>query len=385
MELRNKRLMDFIDLKEQYKSINKEINASISRVLDHGKYIMGPEVEALEEALKKYTNSEYCISCSSGTDALLMSLLALDVKSGDIILTTPFTFIATAEVIALTGATPVFIDIDPKTFNIDHNLIEDKIQEILSTSNLNIKGIIPVNIFGLPCDYNQIHQICEKYNIPIIEDAAQSFGAKYYDKISCNLSVISCTSFFPAKPLGCYGDGGAIFTNNQDLYERLFSIRVHGKGKNKYDNVNIGINGRLDTIQAAILIEKLKIFSSEIVLRQKVANRYRELLQDHFILQHIPDHYMSTWAQFSILADDGNSRDIFIKQLKDNNIPSAIYYPKPLHLQPAFKNLNLKYSTLLHISEDISGRIFSIPMHPYLSNIDIDKITNILIEAKNEL
>ena len=280
--------MEFIDLKYQHQLIADNIDLSIKKVLQHGKYIMGPEVIELESMLSDYAGSKYCVTCSSGTDSLLMSLLALNVKPGDAILTTPFTFVATAEVISLIGATPVFIDINPKTFNIDASLIEEKINDIKNNSDLNVKAIIPVNIFGLPADYEQISKICGKYKIEIIEDAAQSFGADYHHKKSCNLSDLSCTSFFPAKPLGCYGDGGAVFTSNSDLYDKLVSIRIHGKGRNKYDNVNIGINGRLDTIQAAILIEKLKIFDNELDLRQKVAKQYQDLLKKHFIVQYIP-------------------------------------------------------------------------------------------------
>ena len=377
--------MEFIDLKKQYLKIDNKINIAIDKVLNHGKYIMGPEVKTLENNLKKYIESKYCISCSSGTDALLMSLLALDIKSGDAVITTPFTFIATAEVISLLGATPVFVDIDPNTFNLNPELIEDKITEINSKTNLNVKAVIAVNIFGLPADYNAISKVCNKYNLEIIEDAAQSFGGEYKGVKSCNLSSLSCTSFFPAKPLGCYGDGGAIFTSDEQLYDKLYSIRIHGKGKHKYDNINIGINGRLDTIQAAILIEKLEIFSEEVKLRQIVAERYQSLLKKNFVLQSIPENYKSVWAQFSLLAKNSESRSKIMKHLNDNGIPTAIYYPKPLHMQPAFKYINTDIDNNLNISEDISSRIFSIPMHPYLSEDDSNKISRLLIDAQSIL
>ena len=378
--------MDFINLKKQYLEIKDEVDSSITAVLSHGKYIMGPEVELLENELKKYVDSKYSISCSSGTDALLMALLAIDVKPGDAIITTPFTFIATAEVVSLLGATPVFVDIDSKTFNIDPDLIELKINEIHSKTNLNIKAIIPVNIFGLPCDYDKIKSLSKKYSIEIIEDAAQSFGAQYNSQKSCSLSNLSCTSFFPAKPLGCYGDGGAIFTNDPDLNEKLCSIRVHGKGNHKYDNINIGINGRLDTIQAAVLIEKLKIFNDEIEQRQAVAKKYNDYLKDYFDLQYIPKDYKSAWAQFCLLAEDSLSREKIINYLSDKNIPTAIYYPKPLHMQEAFsKLLNVDLDNSFNITEDISSRIFSIPMHPYLSDDEIGQICTALIKVKNEL
>ena len=377
--------MDFINLKEQYSRINLEINSSIKAVLNHGNYIMGPEVGTLENQLAEYVGVKYCISCSSGTDALLMSLLSLDIKPGDAIITTTFTFIATAEVIALIGATPIFVDIDSKTFNINPDLIKKKIQEVNAKTNLNIKAIIPVNIFGLPSDYNKISSICDEYNIKIIEDAAQSFGSTYYGNKSCSLSNLSCTSFFPAKPLGCYGDGGAVFTNNDDLYEKLCSIRVHGKGKHKYDNINIGINGRLDTIQAAILIEKLKIFDNEIDRRQLIAKKYQNYLKEHFVLQNIPQGYTSSWAQFSILVESKAARNQIMEKLDKDNIPTAIYYSKPLHMQLAFKDLQLNIINDLKVSEEISNRIFSIPMHPYLSENEINKICNALVEAKHEL
>jgi len=376
--------MEFIDLKIQFSKIEDKITKSINEVLHHGKYIMGPEVEKLENQLSDYVNSKYCVSCSSGTDALLMSLLAINLKPGDAVITTPFTFIATAEVISLLGATPVFVDIDPKTFNINPELIEDTIVDINNNSNINIKAIIPVNIFGLPADYNKILKIVDKYNIHIIEDAAQSFGAKYYDKKSGNLSNLSCTSFFPAKPLGCYGDGGAIFTSDDNIYNKLISLRIHGKGNNKYDNVNIGINGRLDTIQAAILIEKLKIFKEEVLLRQQVADKYSLLLKKYFNTQCIPDNYESAWAQFCLLADTKDERNFILQYLKKYNIPTAIYYPKPLHLQPVFGKNNYNNNSLIE-SEKISNKIFSIPMHPYLSDDNINQISDILIKAKHEL
>ena len=373
--------MDFINLKKQYKKVENKINNSIKEVLNHGQYIMGPEIEKVEYELSDYVESKYCVSCSSGTDALLMSLMAIGVGPGDAVITTPFTFVATAEVIVLLGATPLFVDIDPDTFNINPDLIEDKILESKTKLNLNIKAIIAVNIFGLPADYDKISNIAHKYNISVIEDAAQSFGGQYYNKKSGNLAKLSCTSFFPAKPLGCYGDGGAVFTSDDKIYEKLISIRVHGQGANKYDNINIGINGRLDTIQAAILIEKLKIFNEEFLLRQKVALKYKNILKPYFKTQQIPRNYKSVWAQFSLLAETKEDRCIILEHLKTNAIPTAIYYPKPLHLQTAFSNIAYKNNSL-EISEQIADRIFSIPMHPYLLDDEIDQISNTLMEIK---
>ena len=261
------------------------------------------------------------------------------------------------------------------------------VKETIDKTNLNIRAIIPVNIFGLPCDYNKIKNISNKYNLHIIEDAAQSFSAEYYSQKSCRLSNLSCTSFFPAKPLGCYGDGGAIFTSNDNIYKRLISIRIHGKGESKYDNINIGINGRLDTIQAAILIEKLKIFNNEMNSRQDIAKKYKERLKDYFVLQHIPENYKSAWAQFCLLADSNYSRGKIIDYLKSRDVPTAIYYPKPLHKQLAFKDVisGIDLDNSFNITEEISSKIFSVPMHPYLSNENINEICDMLIKAKNEL
>jgi len=362
--------MEFIDLDAQQKLIRDKIESNIKKVLDHGKYIMGPEVKELEEKLADFVGMKYAIGCSSGTDALLMALMNYDVGYGDYIITTPFTFIATAEVISLLGAKPVFVDIDEKTYNIDPGKIEDflknpiypSINKIIEPDK--IKGIIPVDIFGLSADYDRINHIAKKYNLFVIEDAAQSFGAEYKSRKACSLADIGCASFFPAKPLGCYGDGGMIFTDNEEIVQKLASIRVHGKGKDKYDNIRIGINGRLDTMQAAVLLAKFKIFAEEIDLRQKVTERYNSALKDKFHLQVVPEDYKSVWAQYSIRPKEKN-RDYYLKILKDNNIPTGIYYPRPLHLQESFAGLGYKKS-YFPISEKISENIFSIPMSGYL-------------------
>jgi UDP-2-acetamido-2-deoxy-ribo-hexuluronate aminotransferase len=282
--------MEFIDLGAQQRLIREKIENNIKKVLDHGKYIMGPEVTELEEKLANFTDTGYTISCASGTDALLIALMAYGVKPGDYIITTPFTYIATAEVISLLGATPIFIDIDEKTYNIDPSKIKEFLknpQDPISGEQADpskMKGIIPVDIFGLPADYVEINKIAREYRLFVIEDAAQSFGAVYKGRKACSLADIGCTSFFPAKPLGCYGDGGMIFTNNEELYSILRSIRVHGQGSDKYDNVRIGINGRLDTLQAAILLAKFEIFPEEIKKRQAVAKMYNKALAEKFYL-----------------------------------------------------------------------------------------------------
>ncbi len=418
--------MDFIDLKTQQQRIKSQLDANIQKVLAHGNYIMGPEVKQLEAKLAAYNGTKHAISCASGTDALLMALMAYGVKPGDAIFTTPFTFIATAEVISLLGATPVFVDIDPKTFNIDPSKLELAIKALKANDSsiyplpnieprtLNIeltpKGVIPVDLFGLPADYDTINSIAKENDLFVIEDAAQSFGAKYKGKMACTLGNINCTSFFPAKPLGCYGDGGMCFTDDDKLAEIMESIRVHGKGGHKYDNVRIGINGRLDTLQAAILLAKFDIFPEEVELRNQVAARYTNLLSpanveprtlnvehsssvelgtvnieprtlnvEHLTPPHIPSGYTSAWAQYSLLARDEGHRNALLKKLQDNKVPSAIYYPKPLHMQTAFEYLKYNAGDFPE-SEDCAGRIFSLPMHPYLTENEQKEIATLLTE-----
>ena len=373
--------MHFIDLKHQYQTIQPRIDQAIQKVINHGQYILGPEVFKLEAELASYSGTKYCVSCSSGTDALLMSLMAKKIGPGDAVFTTPFTFISTAEVIQLLGATPVFVDIRDDTFNIDSSKLEIAIHKCQSNAELIPKAIIPVDIFGLPADYKMIEKIGNKFDLCIIEDAAQSFGGKIKNRKAGSLGDIGTTSFFPAKPLGCYGDGGAIFTNDQEISEILISIRNHGQGKSKYNNIRIGINGRLDTIQAAILLEKMKIFPEELHLRNAIAKKYTNNLNEYFTCQHVPDGYESAWAQFSILALNSKERSIFMKKLKDSGIPTAIYYPKPLHLQEAFCNLDYALGDF-PVSESISQKIFSLPMHPYLTDDNINKICDILISCK---
>jgi dTDP-4-amino-4,6-dideoxygalactose transaminase len=381
--------MQFIDLKTQQKRIRKGIDASITRVLEHGKYIMGPEIPQLEQTLANFAGVKHAIGCASGTDALLMALMAKNVGPGDAVFTSPFTFIATAEVIRLLGATPVFVDIDPKTFNMDPDLLENAIQAVTKSDRriyplphnsgqkrLVSKCIIAVDLFGLPADYDAINAIAEKHEVFVIEDAAQSFGADYKGRKACALAEIGCTSFFPAKPLGCYGDGGMCFTDSDELNDIMRSIRIHGQGTDKYDNVRVGINGRLDTLQAAILLNKFEIFPEEIQLRQKVASRYNEQLSSNVALvtPEIPNGYLSAWAQYSILAKDPSHRSELQNRLKENGIPTAVYYPKPLHAQTAFQSLGYQPGDF-PVSQDFSTRIFSLPMHPYLEEADQNKIS----------
>lgn len=382
--------MQFIDLGAQQKRIRERIEANIAAVLDHGQYIMGPEIRSLEETLARYTGVKHAISCASGTDALLLALMAYEIGPGDAVFTTPFTFVATAEVICLLGATPVFVDVEPQTFNMDASKLELAIRAIQgdraggaavprSETPLTARGIIAVDLFGLPVDYDGLNAIADKYGLFVVEDAAQSFGAEYKGKKAGSLAGIGCTSFFPAKPLGCYGDGGMCFTDNQELFEIIESLRIHGKGTHKYDNVRIGVNGRMDTLQAAILLAKFEIFPEEIELRQQAARRYGRLLNQQAEVQApaVPQEMKSAWAQYSVLAGDENQRSHLQAKLKEAGIPTAIYYPTPLHRQTAFKFLGYKAGDF-PVSEDFSGRIFSLPMHPYLSNADQERIAKIL-------
>ncbi len=380
--------MNFIDLAAQQLRIKDAIDKNIADVLCHGQYIMGPEIRELEAELAAYVGVKHAVGCASGTDALLMALMAYGVGPGDAIFTTPFTFVATAEVISLLGATPVFVDIGPVTFNIDPVKLEKaivKLQMNAPPTHPLPKGIIAVDLFGLPADYDAINAIARRHDLFVIEDAAQSFGAECGDRKACSLADIACTSFFPAKPLGGYGDGGMLFTNDDELLNVLHSIRIHGQGKDKYENVRIGINGRLDTMQAAILLAKFAIFPEEVEMRQAVAERYRTLLTADapaggteagalaVIPPVVPSGYKSVWAQYSILATDEGARARLQEALKNAGIPTAIYYPRPLHLQGAFAALGYKAGDF-PVSEEMAARIFSLPMHPYLEGADQELI-----------
>ena len=372
--------MEFIDLKKQQEKIRSKVEKRIHAILNHGKYIMGPEVYELEEKLADYVGVNYCVSCASGTDALLIPLMAKGIGPGDAVITTPFTYIATAEVISLLGARPIFVDIYPETFNINPSKI-DKAIEAAKKINLNPKAIISVDLFGLPARYRLLEKIAKKYRLFLIEDAAQGFGGTIRERKTGGFGHVASTSFFPAKPLGCYGDGGAIFTNDENLAETMKSLRVHGSSNSdKYDNVRIGINGRLDTIQAAIILEKLSIFDMELELRKKSADYYNEKIKNIYIKQHIPKGYFSSRAQYSLLASSEKQRNRIMGLLKKLNIPTMIYYKIPLHLQRCFKSLRYQVGDF-PISEDCSSRIFSIPMHPYL----ITDQQDFIIEALNNV
>jgi dTDP-4-amino-4,6-dideoxygalactose transaminase len=362
----------FIDLKTQYAQVEDAVKAGIENVLNHGAYIMGPEIGELESQLSSFSAVRHAVGCASGTDALIMALMAYEVGPGDAVFTTPFTFMATAEAISLLGATPVFVDIDPVTFNIDPDDLRRKIGEIKDTrKDLTPKGVIAVDLFGQPADYDRIEPLAHNNGLFLIVDAAQAFGATYKGKPICSLGDVACTSFFPAKPLGCYGDGGMVFAHNDEMHKLLVSIRVHGMGDDKYENVRLGINGRLDSIQAAVLLAKFDIFPDEIVKRQAVADRYAALLADveGVTAPTVPAGNTSVWAQYSVLARDKAHRAELMDRLKTAGIPTAIYYPKPLHLQKAFADLGHSQGDF-PVCEGVGERIFSLPMHPYLTEAD---------------
>ncbi len=364
----------FIDLKKQYQRIEKEVNSGIQRVLEHGSFIMGPEILEFESKLAEFCGAKHAITCSNGTDALSLGLMAYDIGPGDAVFTTPFTFFATAEVIALTGATPVFVDVDPRTYNLCPNSLREALEKFQANNDLTPRGVIPVNLFGLSPDYDEIFAIAREFDMFVLEDTAQGFGGEYKGRVSGSLGDISATSFFPAKPLGCYGDGGAVFTSDDDLAEKIRSIRVHGQGSDKYDNVRVGLNARFDTLQAAIMLPKLEIYPEEIELRQQVASWYTEALQGLVEVPFVPDGYKSVWAQYSVLSD---KRQAIQAALKDQGIPSVIYYRIPCHLAKAFENLGYKVGDM-PVSEDLSSRIFSLPMHPYVDKEFCFKVADVI-------
>lgn len=356
--------IDFAKLQDQYQLYKREIDESIHAVLDKSNYIMGEEITQLEESLQEFTKAKYAISCSSGTDALLLAMMAMDIKPGDEIITTPFTFIATSETIAFLGATPVFVDIDEKTYNIDPNKIEEKITS-------KTKAIMPVSLYGQPANMEKIQDIANKHNLKVIIDGAQSFGSTFNGKTDSNLGDFSTTSFFPAKPLGCFGDGGAVFTNNEEYALKMKSLRVHGQSK-RYHHKYIGMGGRLDTIQAAILNVKLKYYNKDLVLRQEVASNYTKALENksNLILPFVDPNATSAWAQYSVRV---KNRDEVQERLKENGVPTAVHYPMPLHLQECFNYLGYKQGDF-PISEIVAQEIMSLPMNPYLTDDEINYI-----------
>ena len=368
--------MQFRDLQKQYQVLKNDIDREIKKVLTNGNFISGNQVVELEEQLANYVGVKHCITCGNGTDALSLALMTWDIGPGDAVFVPDFTFFSSAEVVAFEGATPVFVDVDKRTFNMSAESLELAIQAVVKEGKLIPKAVIPVDLFGQPADYSHIRAVAEKYNLLILEDGAQGFGGKINDKRACSFGDISTTSFFPAKPLGCYGDGGAIFTNNDEWADLLRSYRIHGKGSNKYDNVRIGMNSRLDTLQAAILQVKLKAFQEfELEEVNKVADRYTkalsELVQTPFILKN----FYSSWAQYSILLKDQKDRDELKEYLGKEDIPSMIYYPKTMSQQKAFEGME-SVKTDLSIATDLSKRVLSLPLHPYMDHDEQDQVIN---------
>lgn len=364
--------MQFIDLKKQYETIKEDVDSRIQNVLQHQRFIMGPEIEEMETKLAKYVGRKYAFSCASGTDALTIPLMALELTKTDAVFVPSFTFFASGESVALIGATPVFVDCD-ETYNIDPEKLREAIKEVLNKGELTPRGIIPVDLFGLPANYDEILSIAKEYGLFVLEDAAQGFGGEYKGKKVGSFGDVSATSFFPAKPLGCYGDGGAIFTDDDELAEKIYSIRVHGQGSSRYDNVRIGVNGRMDTIQAAVILSKLEVFDREIEKRQIVAKTYCEKLEGFFKLPIIPSDCMSAWAQFTLQAKDEEQRDYIINRMKEYDIPIMVYYILPLHMQTAFKYLGY-IAQDLPVCAEYCKKVFSLPMHPYLTSEDIELI-----------
>ncbi|WP_233358190.1 DegT/DnrJ/EryC1/StrS family aminotransferase [Vibrio cholerae] len=359
--------MQFIDLGAQQARIKDKIDLGIQNVLSHGQYILGPEVDELEKKLTEYTGAKHCITVANGTDALQIAQMALGIGPGDEVITPGFTYIATAETVALLGAKPVYVDVCPNTYNLDPSKLEAAITS-------KTKAIIPVSLYGQCADFDAINAIAEKYNIPVIEDSAQSFGASYKGRKSCNLTTIACTSFFPTKPLGCYGDGGAIFTNDDELALIMRQIARHGQDR-RYHHIRVGVNSRLDTLQAAILLPKLELLQEEIALRNKVANRYSEKLRTYGIkaVPHIEDYNECAWAQYTIRVKD---REKVQLKLQSAGIPTAVHYPIPLNKQPAVKDS----SVFLPVGDEIAKEVLSLPMHPYLTDNEINQICAVIAE-----
>ena len=368
--------MEFIDLKTRQERTREKIEARMAAVLDHGRYILGPEVAELEETLAAYVGVKHCVGVSSGTDSLLIALMALGIGPGDEVITVPYTWVSTAEVIVLLGASPVFVDIQSDTWNMDPTLLEEAITE-------RTKAIMPVSIYGQPADMDPINEISMRHRLPVIEDAAQSFGATYKGSKSCGLSTIGSASFFPSKPLGCYGDGGALFTNDDDLAEKFRWIRVHGQER-KHHHPVLGINGRLDTLQAAILLANFELFPEEVELRIQVGRRYDQLLVEAkdpgLRFPHVQDHATSVYAQYTILAEN---RDELRETLSSRGIPSVSYYAVPLHLQPVFAPAGYAKGSF-PVAEGIAAQCLSLPMSPYLTSTDQGKVVDSLLAIEQE-
>ena len=370
--------MEFRDLKKQYEMIEDEIQEVMKTVIRDCNFISGRHVDVLEGKLAEYVGAKHCITCANGTDALSLALMAWKIGEGDAVFVPDFTFFSSGEVVSYAGATPVFVDIDKDTFNISVDSLENAIQCVIEEGYLTPKVIIAVDLFGQPADYPSIRKIAEKYNLMILEDGAQGFGGEIEGQKACSFGNISTTSFFPAKPLGCYGDGGAIFTDNDDIEKYLRSIRIHGKGSCKYDNIRIGMNSRLDTLQAAILLPKLKAFEKyELEKINQAAAQYTEILKDVVKTPFIKEGFYSSWAQYSVLLPENIQREELQQNLKRDDIPTMVYYPKPMHEQKAFLDNYLVFDELSNTKE-ICRRILSLPIHPYMKSEDVEYVAECL-------
>lgn len=378
--------MQFRDLAKQYQVLKNDIDQAMLSVASGAHYIMGPQVKELEQQLAEYVGVKHCLTCANGTDALTLALKAWGVGPGDAVFVPDFTFFASAEVVALEGATPIFVDVDDATFNIDVVSLEKAISQTLADGKLTPKVIVAVDLFGLPANYPAVKAIAQQYGLLILEDGAQGFGGSINGKRSCSFGDISTTSFFPAKPLGCYGDGGAVFTDNDEWAQLMNSYRVHGKGTDKYDNVRIGMNSRLDTLQAAILQVKLRAFDGEVEQVNEAARRYTELLKDKVKTPVIPEGFGSSWAQYTIQLPSEEQRNRLQAALKEAGIPSMVYYPKPMHAQTAFNHSqctahNSQLACDDYVANRLCATVLSLPMHPYLEATDIEHVCSILIAS----
>jgi dTDP-4-amino-4,6-dideoxygalactose transaminase len=371
--------MQFRDLKTQYQVLKDEMDQAILDVVASSAYVLGPKVKEMEQAFAEYVGVKHCIDCASGTDALLLALKAWDVKAGDAVFVPSFTFFASAEVVAIQGATPVFVDVDPETFNMDVRDLIYKIEHTVKAGQLKPKAIIAVDLFGLPADFKLISEVAKRYGLYLLEDAAQGFGGRIGDRKAGTFGDIAATSFFPAKPVGCYGDGGAVFTNNDEWAALMDSYHVHGKGSDRYDNVRIGLNSRLDSVQAAILLVKLKAFKEhELVDVNKVAERYTEKLKGVVKTPEVPQGFYSSWAQYTIQVANKEVRSKLQEALKAEDIPTAIYYPIPMHRQTAFSYLDPKMNQC-PVTDRLADTVLSLPIHPYLSEEDQDLICHTIL------
>lgn len=374
--------MQFRDLKKQYEVLKNEIDAGIADVISSARFISGPQVKELEEKLAEYVGVKHCITCANGTDAITLAMMTWGVKEGDAVFVPDFTFFSSGECPAFEGATPIYVDVDQRTFNLDAEKLEKAIEKVKAEGKYVPKAVVAVDLFGLPADYTKIRPVCEKHGLLLLEDAAQGFGGSIDGKKACSFGDISTTSFFPAKPLGCYGDGGAIFTDNDEWAEYLRSICVHGKSSDdKYNNVRIGMNSRLDTIQAAVLIPKLKAFEEyELDDVNRAADMYDEALKDTCLtLPMRPVGFVSSWAQYTTVLPEGVNRSELQAALKENGIPTMVYYPKPMHLQGAFVGTD-SAETDCDVTEMLTGSVLSLPMHPYLTEEDVKEVADAIKE-----